>query len=398
MNIETRRFMGAQTAAGLPAVAQGRIGELEVLRTVAILMVLVQHLPFNLLFWGSKYLAPIFRSGTWSGVDLFFAVSGFVIARGLLPQLEGVRDFRKFLHITVTFWIRRAWRLWPSAWFWLAAPLILCLVFNRSGVYGGLLVNWQMAMACLANLANFYVAEHVIYHSGGHATAFAQWSLSLEEQFYLLLPFAAWLLRRHLAVLMGALLIFAFFSSLSGFMLNIRSGAFAAGVLLAIASRHPAYADCAPVFLAGSRLARIALLLGCVVLLVSLGDISWLIVRFLLGPIAVVSGMLVWVASYGKGYLWRPGWSRRIMEIVAARSYSIYLVHIPVYFAMHEAFFRIYGPIVPSHRQAAIYLATTPLLLALVTELNHRLLELPLREHGKSVAKAYASRMRDMTI
>jgi peptidoglycan/LPS O-acetylase OafA/YrhL len=245
MNIETRRFMGAQTAAGLPAVAQGRIGELEVLRTVAILMVLVQHLPFNLLFWGSKYLAPIFRSGTWSGVDLFFAVSGFVIARGLLPQLEGVRDFRKFLHITVTFWIRRAWRLWPSAWFWLAAPLILCLVFNRSGVYGGLLVNWQMAMACLANLANFYVAEHVIYHSGGHATAFAQWSLSLEEQFYLLLPFAAWLLRRHLAVLMGALLIFAFFSSLSGFMLNIRSGAFAAGVLLAIASRHPAYADCA---------------------------------------------------------------------------------------------------------------------------------------------------------
>jgi peptidoglycan/LPS O-acetylase OafA/YrhL len=85
------------------------------------------------------------------------------------------------------------------------------------------------------------------------------------------------------------------------------------------------------------------------------------------------------------------------MEILAARSYSIYLVHIPVYFAMHEAFYRLYGPGVPSHRQAVLYFAIAPFLLALVTELNHRLLELPLREHGKQVARGYARRMREIT-
>jgi peptidoglycan/LPS O-acetylase OafA/YrhL len=397
MNVEMKRIVPGQAAAGQVAAGVGRIGELEVLRTVAILMVLVQHLPFNLMFWMSRFTGPLFYAGTWSGVDLFFAVSGFVIARGLLPQLEGVRDFRKFLHITITFWIRRAWRLWPSAWFWLAAPLVLCLAFNRSGAYGNLLANWQMAMAGFSNLANFYVAQHVIFKPGTHGTAFAQWSLSLEEQFYILLPFAVLLLRRYLPLLMGALLILAFFTPMSAVMLNIRSGAFAAGVLLAIASRHPAYGDCAPVFLAQTRLGRIATLLGGVALLVSIGDVSWRMLSFMLGPIAVVSGLLVWVASYGQGYLWRPGWSRRVVEMVAARSYSIYLVHIPVYFAMHEAFYRMYGPGVPSHWQAVAYFAIAPFLLALVTELNHRLLEVPLREHGKRVARAYARRMREIT-
>ena len=48
------------------------------------------------------------------------------------------------------------------------------------------------------------------------------------------------------------------------------------------------------------------------------------------------------------------------MEIVAARSYSIYLVHIPTYFAMHEAWYRIYKFAVPTHRQAVVYFGSRP--------------------------------------
>ena len=383
----------ARRDKGLLQPEPGRNGELEVLRTVAILMVLMQHLPNNLIFWPSRYNEPLAAAGTWCGVDLFFAISGFVIARSLLPQLQDVRDTQKFLHIAVAFWIRRAWRLWPSAWFWLAAPLPLCLYFNHLGNYGNLRVNWSMMIAGISNLANFYTAAH-FGQPGGVGTAFPQWSLSLEEQFYIALPFAAFIFRRYLPVLMGLMLFLAFYLTPSILVDETRSGAFAAGVLLAIASRHSLYADCAPVFLANSRLARISVLVAGIALLVSFGDWDWRIVTFPYGPIDVTSGLLVWVASYGEGFLWRPGWPRRQMEVVAARSYSIYLVHIPVYFAMHEAWYRINKQTAPTHIQALTYFAISALCIALVAELNHRLLEVPLREHGKQVARRYAQRMR----
>ena len=264
MNLTHRKHM--EWARSEP----GRNGELEVLRTVAILMVLMQHLPNNLMFWPSRFNAPMVALGTWSGVDLFFAISGFVIARSLLPQLQGVRDTRKFLQITVAFWIRRAWRLWPSAWFWLAMPLPLCLFFNHAGSYGSFRANWCMAIAGVSNLANFYFGQH-FGQPGGIGTAFPQWSLSLEEQFYIALPFAVLIFRKYLPVLMGFLLFLAFYLTPSLLVDETRSGAFAAGVLLAIASRHRYYADFAPVFLANNRLARCCVLLAGIALLVSFG-------------------------------------------------------------------------------------------------------------------------------
>ncbi len=374
--------------------SSGRIGELEVLRTTAILMVLAAHLPFNLLFWPSRYSHTLYDLGTWSGVDLFFAVSGFVIARSLLPQLENVRGAREFLHVAVVFWIRRAWRLWPSAWLWLAMPLFLCVFFNRAHVYGSFNANWSMAVAGLLNLANFHLAYIFSNHMTDTGTAFAQWSLSLEEQFYMLLPFAAWAFRRYLPIPLFAVLVLAFFVPNNALTWMIRGGAVSAGVLLAIAERHPAYGDCAPTFLGHHRLARIAFLTGGVALLISVGDKALNIVPFIQGPIAVLSALLVWAASYGKGFLWRPGFSRRIMEIIAARSYSLYLVHIPVFFGMHEMWFRLYTLATPTHRQAIIYFALTLIPLTLVTELNYRLLERPLRERGKDVARRYARRLQ----
>ncbi len=79
------------------------------------------------------------------------------------------------------------------------------------------------------------------------------------------------------------------------------------------------------------------------------------------------------------------------MEILAARSFSLYLIHIPVFFAMHEIWFRLHGTATPSWRRATLYLALAPLALAVVTELNHRLLERPLRDHGKRLAQRFAA-------
>ena len=381
----------------LSHAAAGRIGELEVLRSIAVGMVLLQHLNGNLIFWPCHFAAQLEQSGLWTGVDLFFAISGFVIARSLLPTLEGARDLGTFARLTVEFWIRRVWRLWPSSWLWLAMPLLLCQGFNRSGAYGSMQANWSMAVAGVLNLANFHFAY--VYVHGQIGTAFVQWSLSLEEQFYLLLPIAAFLLRRQLPYLLGAILLYAFFIPNHLTTLNIvaatygmmtRGGSVAAGVLLALWSSHQSYQLCAPTGLARTRTARIALLIGIIALLISLGS-QLIIVTFYLGPIALLTAALVWIASYNAGYLWRPGISRRVMEILAARSYSLYLIHIPVFYAMHEIWFRLHGTATPSWRRATLYLALTPLALAVVTELNHRLLERPLRDYGKQVARRFAA-------
>ncbi|GAJ30752.1 acyltransferase family protein [Acidomonas methanolica] len=374
--------------AGTGERASGRIGEIEVLRALAILMVLVAHVPFNLVFWSTRLGDLIFFSSLWSGVDLFFAISGFVIARTLLPKLEGVRDIGRFVPIATVFWIRRAWRLWPAAWFWLLAPLVLCLIFNRSGAYNSLRDNWSMAVAGFTNLANFYLAH--LKSPGDKGTAFVQWSLSLEEQFYIILPFAIFFLRHRLRLVLLGLFAATFFLPINPVLLVIRVGGLCAGVLLAMAARSPLYAMCAPVFLGTRRVARIALLVGVVALLSSLGSMTLDIVPYFQGPIAALSGALVWVASYDGGYLWPPGPVRRLAELIAARSYSLYLVHIPVYFAMHELWYRIYDMAVPSRVQAVAYLTVTLLLLAIVTEMNYTFLECPLREHGRIAARRFA--------
>src|SRR5690606_16205729 len=74
---------------GLTRMGRGRILDIEVLRALAVIGVVVHHARDNLFTWtspGLERLAVYF--GGWVGVDLFFVISGFVIARSLLPQLQ----------------------------------------------------------------------------------------------------------------------------------------------------------------------------------------------------------------------------------------------------------------------------------------------------------------------
>ena len=66
-----------------------RILDIELLRGLAVLGVVFHHLHSN-LFSGSPALLDGInqRVQFWWGVDLFFAISGFVIARTLIPQLR----------------------------------------------------------------------------------------------------------------------------------------------------------------------------------------------------------------------------------------------------------------------------------------------------------------------
>ena len=140
---------------------RGLIRDIEVLRAVAVLGVIFKHMNGNLLpgtdlAGGLSFISD----GGWVGVDLFFAISGFVIARSFLPKTHGVVSFSHHRRISYQFWIVRLFRLAPSAWLWLLVILALCLGYNHSGVFGTLETNLVWTLSGVLNFSNFLFAHY----------------------------------------------------------------------------------------------------------------------------------------------------------------------------------------------------------------------------------------------
>ena len=373
-----------------------RIGDIEVLRAFAVLLVLFEHASLNLVFWNSILLQGVTRYlRGWVGVDLFFAISGFVIARTLLPTLARCRGRDEFLVETVRFWIRRAWRLLPSAWLWLLIPLLLCVAFNRSGVFMGFRANFDGLVAGMLDVANFRTG--MIYGRSPIGASFPYWSLSLEEQFYLVLPVAAFLFRRHLAVPLILLVVLQFAVTRTPMTMCLRTGAISLGVLLALWQTHPSYRLFEPRALGRSRLLRLAVVGVPLLFMAALGSDDAAIVSFRVGMIALLAGFLVWVASYDRGYVWQDGPARRLLLWIAARSYALYLIHVPVYLGMHELWFRahLHGPAMrdtaPHGAPAVLYVLAAGAVLLALADLNYRLFETKLRRRGAVVAAGFGA-------
>lgn len=149
--------------------------ELDVLRGIAILLVLFHH------GFGARYgaeglsrLAKLFVLPTvygWMGVNLFFALSGFLITGILLDTKQDAAYYR-------SFYIRRALRILPPYYLLL---LILCLLGNYV-IQGPTGISWGFL-----GLSSVYLSNVVVLF--GFPMQFPiLWSLAVEEHFYLLLP------------------------------------------------------------------------------------------------------------------------------------------------------------------------------------------------------------------
>jgi peptidoglycan/LPS O-acetylase OafA/YrhL len=386
----------ALPADSVPSVV-GRIAEIEVLRAIAVLLVAVHHFQGGLFAWSSPALDRFhayFNGG--HGVDLFFAVSGFVIARDLFPRIDAAAGNRAvFMEVAVRFWIRRAWRLLPAAWLCLAVVLACSVAFNTSGAFGSFRANFAGALASVLQVQNLHFALNFGSELGLGRT-YHFWSLSLEEQFYLALPFLIFFGRRWLPWIAAALVVLQLLSvrpTLYHWVL--RTDALMLGVLIAWWSRDPSWRAFAPEFLArrAVRIPVIALLVGA---LATVGADGLRIIEHKLSLIALLSALLVLAASYDCGYLFSAGAARRVLEWVGRRSYGIYLWHVPVYAMVQELAHRVgvargaqFGPA----DTLAFVLAATVAVIA-VAEINYRLVEMPLRRHGARIAERWGAPAR----
>jgi peptidoglycan/LPS O-acetylase OafA/YrhL len=382
------------------AERHGKIADIELLRAVAIIFVLLQHSRTNLFTWLPLTGTHLyFYFGFWNGVDLFFAISGFVIARSLLPTLQPTGETTTFFRTALAFWIRRAWRLLPSAWLWLAIILIGSVFFNRSGVFMSFHSNFEATVAALLDVANF--RQIMIFGRFEPGASFPYWSLSLEEQFYILLPFAVFFAGPRLPYVLGAGILLQFFvtrtgadSGIWGLWLNqLRSDAIMFGVLIAIWSTHPSYRLFEPAGLRTRRLTGFAVFAFFVFSLAAVGAPALHIVPFQVGMVALISAVLVLLASYDRDYLCPPGAFKSAMLWVGSRSYALYLVHIPIFFLTREFWFRIEPPGTVFDGTFTVRFAlTAAALLMPLAELNYRLVEVPLRRRGAAIALRIASK------
>ena len=146
------------------------------LRGIAILPVLLLHVGVNLLP-SSDLLRELTRG--WYGVDLFFVLSGFLITRILLEEIErtGTLDVGRFYK-------RRVLRLGPAYVTMLTAVFAGAMIFDRAA-----LARVPQVLPALAT----YTYNYQLAARGPHFDVLVVvWSLCVEEQFYLVWP---WLLR-----------------------------------------------------------------------------------------------------------------------------------------------------------------------------------------------------------
>ena len=171
--------------------------DIQKLRTFAVMGVVIFHLWPNAL------------PGGFIGVDVFFVISGYLISSHIFKELgSGEFSFAKF-------WARRARRILPSAAVVLVATALavatITLVLDRAKAFKHILAsllfaeNWMLA------------SDSVNYLAKDDAPLPTQhyWSLSVEEQFYLVWPlviFIIWRLAKskaHLAVKLAVSLVLA---------------------------------------------------------------------------------------------------------------------------------------------------------------------------------------------
>lgn len=144
--------------------------DIDGLRCVAVIAILLFHLDHK-----------FFRGG-YVGVDIFFVISGYLITRIIRDEVSETGAFR-FTH----FYIRRARRLLPALFFTLSVTLVFAyLLFSPQYLvpFSGSLVH------AIASVSNFYFWSESGYFN--QAAIFKPllhtWSLSVEEQFYLVWP------------------------------------------------------------------------------------------------------------------------------------------------------------------------------------------------------------------
>jgi peptidoglycan/LPS O-acetylase OafA/YrhL len=175
----------------------GKIYEIEGLRGVAVIAVILHHL-------NSEYLP-----GGYLGVDVFFVISGFVIS-DLLNKLKFNSTYEYFL----IFYVRRIRRLFPALFVFVVVTATFSkLIIDGFGVE--IIRTGASALLGVSNLYQIRIGNDYFGLASKFNIFTHTWSLGVEEQFYFIFPLFLYILRKRNLSVVVYLVLCSFLSFLA---------------------------------------------------------------------------------------------------------------------------------------------------------------------------------------
>ena len=325
-----------------------RIPTLDGWRGIAIALVLFDHTQAALF---GRYMRPWMQTGQ-HGVTIFFVLSGYLITSKLL---EGPIDLKRF-------YVRRFFRLMPAAWTYLAAVWIFGVLCGQQWF------SFPEIASCLFFYRNFL---------GAGVTLFAShfWSLSMEEQFYLVWPSLLLLagFRKARWVTIGGALACALFRLVEwgqydrqwlSFQTQVRADALLIGCLLALLLQSSASRAAAARWSRRFALPALAVLICCIVFFQWLPPLT---------ECLAIAALIAASSLHSRSLLAQP-LSFRPLAWLGTVSYSLYVWQQFFFVYRHHAVTILMMCLMPLFAVGSYYLIERP-----ATRFGHKLTSTPFK-------------------
>jgi peptidoglycan/LPS O-acetylase OafA/YrhL len=306
---------GRQPGAG-PATAKKRIPELDGLRGIAALAVVIAH------YVGEVPHGIAALMIGWYGVDFFFVLSGFLMGSIILNH-HTEPGFLK------SFYLRRAARIIPI-YFVVVCATIWLAALVRSNTWADQPFDAPVYLLFVTNLA-------MSFWGGGGEWLKPTWTLAVEEQFYLLLPLLVMLTPKRFLIgtllgLCGVAIVFRYaFHELNPIaaltLLPARMDLLLGGVLLACVMQRLDLSRHLQVF----RIVPLIAMVGLLAVAVGSREHLFPILNPTLLSVAFTSFLLAVLLGAPEGQRFRS----RLLGYFGQISYALYLVHQPVSGLLH---------------------------------------------------------------
>jgi peptidoglycan/LPS O-acetylase OafA/YrhL len=340
-----------------------RLASLDLLRAIALLLVLGRHMPevpAGAVPGPVAAFLDLWSRGGWVGVDLFFVLSGFLVSGLLFREYDrhgAIRPGR--------FLARRGFKIYPA--FYVMLAIVLCIAAWNGRALPRPAILWT---------------EVLFVQNYGPALFQHTWSLAVEEHFYLVLPFLLLALSRGkgapfaaLPAVFGFVAIFCLAGRIATsqsldtftfkthlFPTHLRMDSLLFGALLAWLWQY--HGDALRAFVQRHRwpLAAAAAVLAAPPFLHEVGAAGFYMHTAGLTALYLSSGIILLLALRLRS-AWTP------LARLGAHSYSIYLWHFPVKFYV--------GMLLPRDLPPAAHLAAYFLASIVVGVAAAKLIETP---------------------